>query len=1720
MLTPEQAKTQLEPWRLPDGNTRYKDELAKLPKSLKAIAEGLYGEAHNSEQGYQRLERVVQSSSACDALKASDRRRIFAIISTHLADSIERSWSLLQTAPYTHGYSLKAFRIPDNPQYTVASRGAWLHLMSRTFRNFKPDILTPIWVATWAAHLSQYRWGAEIGLGQLFAADLDDSCPHADELYEILRQSTTNEHEIAAFGQHVVIALLLSCRQDGWELIEKLLLAAQRQEGLRQSILERVDLSHPEAFRRMLRLILEHDLMRFSSVIRAFDVWFGMQWSALAAGKVKKMLTRVVEFLDQPETRAKALAGKDAEDAYFALWCGATEDALATIPLAEKLLASKKPEFRYIAANHLTNLQLVETGKLLEPLLDDADPRISFSVLMSQCGDMTDATQSSNGTFEKIEKLLKRIPGKSVELEPILWPWTGATVTTEQVTSILLSHRGERPISRIRPYFANIHRYTLARYVDSFVKQTTKWDEETAQAMLELAGDTYSEVRTSALSSLKEQKLTTEHVTILEGYLTRKSGDLRGGVLEVLCNQSDKVALASSERLLAAKDANQRLAGLELLRLLGDANRSKEKCRAQAEAYKASRKKLTRDEETRLTLIAAESKSQATLDDALGLMNPAERATITPPRKIKVTTITKAAVNCLKSLEELVHQHRAESFSVTYAHTRQSFDYVLGAVNHWQFPRPDSTKRPETELTRLPMADIWTTWEKNRPAALRDKDGLELLRAWLWLVTGSHGTRMQFADETEMNKGLQLAYKAFAAGQPEVELRYHVVEPILQWLLFLNPVNAIDYCLDVTEQCFSSIPSNLHHLLTEQQPMATERFFFSNQTTKDWRSISFLTQISKHLLQEVLRLCQVKMTPEQYARYWNLMRWRDQPVPNASRARVDLNVLMAAYDAGAAKLGDVADHLLATRDAGNDYIGNSFDLLKVTTARIPEKPIADWLKHHPEIQTLVNSAVERILDIELVRGDSPTAATVVSHSISSLLGIETLRRLLAALGKDEFKLARYYDTEQLKQRRSTFTKLIKAVFPAANDTPEKFASVMRSAIDEKQFSEERLFQLVFLAPQWVSHVEHYSGWKHLSEGVYWFLAHMRYVSGLDDAAALLVGESGQQDNDSTADSPEDGDADTNTALEAGIDTDSDEDNSDADEKAAPQRRRLSPWERLILERTPLSAYERDEGAIDVNWFKRTYALLGADRWETLAKAARFAANASQARRARFISEVLLNQADRQELIDGIEKRQLKESVRLLGLLPLASGRKRDADLIERCQILQEYRRYANQLSGLTKPSALLALEIGMKNLAQTAGYADALRLEWAFGAEKVKDLTKGSISVTHDKVTFVLSLDEVARPTLVASKDGKELKKVLPAAKKVPKVAELYARVKDIKRQSNATRKSLESAMCRGDTFSGKELREWCGHAILAPLLARLVVWGEGISGYPVSGGKGLSNYAGKVEPVKPNEQLRLAHPYDLLRSGDWHEWQKDCFAAERLQPFKQVFRELYVVTSQEKKDGTVSRRYAGQQIQPTQGMALFGQRGWNTQDGIFKVFHDLQLTVSLNFNYGITTPLEVEGWTVSDITFTDQTSWHPKRLDEVPSRVFSEVMRDIDLVVSVAHAGRVDPETSASTVEMRTALLRETCSLLKRPNVTFKPAHAVIEGRLGMYSVHLGSGVVHKLPGGSMCIVPVHAQHRGRLFLPFADDDPRTAEVISKVLLLSNDHEIQDPIILEQIRR
>ena len=495
-----------------------------------------------------------------------------------------------------------------------------------------------------------------------------------------------------------------------------------------------------------------------------------------------------------------------------------------------------------------------------------------------------------------------------------------------------------------------------------------------------------------------------------------------------------------------------------------------------------------------------------------------------------------------------------------------------------------------------------------------------------------------------------------------------------------------------------------------------------------------------------------------------------------------------------------------------------------------------------------------------------------------------------------------------------------------------------------------------------------------------------------------------------------------------------------------------------------------------------------------------------------------------ELITRIQGKRNQDTVRALGLLPLPAGEKARAEILSRYNTLQEFVRTFRQFGSQRQASEKRAAAIGMENLARTAGYPDPIRLQWAMEAQSCADLAHGPISVSAGDVTVSLSIESDGQPALACLRKNKLLAAIPAAIKKADaRIAALADRKTELKRSASRMRLGLEQSMVRGDTFSAAELRELMTNPLLSPLLARLVFVGEGVLGYPVDGGQGLLDCGGKIEPLKKGESLRLAHPHDLLATKRWPQWQHDCFKREIVQPFKQIFRELYVLTPTELAARNNSRRYAGHQVQPKQALALLGGRGWvaSMDEGVFRAFHDAGWTAFLTFQQGYFTPADVEGLTLEGVRFVkkgDRRDWSP--LTEVPPRVFSEVMRDLDLVVSVAHRGAVDPEASASTIETRSALLVETITLLGLENVRINQNHGMIKGHLADYTVHLGSAVTHRQPGGALFIVPVHSQHRGRLFLPFADDDPKTAEVLSKVLLLARDNQIKDPNLLAHIRQ
>ena len=430
-------------------------------------------------------------------------------------------------------------------------------------------------------------------------------------------------------------------------------------------------------------------------------------------------------------------------------------------------------------------------------------------------------------------------------------------------------------------------------------------------------------------------------------------------------------------------------------------------------------------------------------------MDAAKRTPKIAPRNLRPLFITPAAAACLDSLDDLVHAHRETT--IEYDSYQGSKSELLGNVT-WGFPSPELKQPAAPQIPKLPLAEIWQAWQAGRTKKLRDKDGLELVRALLWSRYRDTWQGEEWKRWAKQPKNANLVATFSGRAEP-TPLRYsRVVVQVVEWLLFLDPPDAREYLLDAVETAFSLVPSDEMAALANPVAPRRNHYYFdpSIDETPDWRDLPPFMMWSE-ALQNHQFLPGRKLTPAQMVRRWRIMHWCDEPFPGARRRRVDRELLLFAYDQRAANIADIADHLLGPRAAGN-YSPEPFDLLTELTSRQSAAEKEPWLAAHPEVKDLLDRAIERILQLELNRGDEPTAAVGPAHALGALWGIETLRRILQSLGKADFKLSASWRRDQKEDRRNTLTTLARLTYPRAAETSEEFLRVMKSCRRRKTIS--------------------------------------------------------------------------------------------------------------------------------------------------------------------------------------------------------------------------------------------------------------------------------------------------------------------------------------------------------------------------------------------------------------------------------------------------------------------------------------------------------------------------------------------------------------------------------------------------------------------------------------------------------------------------------------------
>ncbi|MET7420095.1 DUF4132 domain-containing protein [Dactylosporangium sp. NPDC005555] len=420
--------------------------------------------------------------------------------------------------------------------------------------------------------------------------------------------------------------------------------------------------------------------------------------------------------------------------------------------------------------------------------------------------------------------------------------------------------------------------------------------------------------------------------------------------------------------------------------------------------------------------------------------------------------------------------------------------------------------------------------------------------------------------------------------------------------------------------------------------------------------------------------------------------------------------------------------------------------------------------------------------------------------------------------------------------------------------------------------------------------------------------------------------------------------------------------------------------------------------------------------------------------------------------------------------------------------------------------------------------------------------------------TAVISVDERARVRVAWELDGTTTTK--PPADVDPEAAAEVRRVTaDLKKALADERQRLEDLLVEDrdwplDTWRERYLEHPVTGVFAGRLLWTVVDGDRRYTGLPRADGR-FTLAGGDAADPDVGARIRLWHPVDA-DPEQVRAWRARILADELHQPFKQAFREVYLLTPAEEETRTYSNRFAAHILRYQQAYALMKERRWGSNylggwDGGYsgeakREFPSADLTAVFHHDQATD-----GGGDPVQFCATDQVRFergrgrtrHEVPLAEVPARVFAEAMRDVDLFVGVtsiatdptwADRGTDDPRFDywqsvafgdlTSNGQVRRQVLEHLLPKLKiRDKARLDGHYLVVDGTRHTYRIHIGSGNILMSPNDRyLCVVPTNtAKPSGVRFLPF-EGDTILSIVLSKALLLAEDHKIKDESILRQL--
>ena len=1474
-----------------------------------------------------------------------------------------------------------------------------------------------------------------------------------DEVIQMLKDIINSETNTISFTHVMLRGINKSKNIDLYKDVMNLLAAAKLQAGVRQMILESADSGTVDYFKLVVKTIIDLDLTRFTSCMRAINTWIGFGYDTDNKREIKIVIERIDEYLNDETKRNVVFDTNHTLELYLSLWATGVYEAVDALKLVSIYLKGNKHQ-KLIAAYFLNQLRSpsMTTAAVID-YIDEED--LDVFAYLSRCVVVSNANFYNRKKHEVKKSLednlnildhMKRQQLFDVHADKVTimakdgyhilgkpFPWTAFSLHREELLHSMLFlcilNKTDSNVNKMMDLASTADstiRINIIRYVLDANEEKDKQD------LLSYLDDKSGPVREAAINELKDITLTDDEIIRISELLRLKTGGIRQIIIELIATQETKRQKMIIGMLVKDKLITKRLAGLDLLLKMSKQNDHHELF---IQDSITSIEKPTQEEWILINQLNEEdTQEEYTKDNGYGLFDPAYRPvfdfiykdTKTIDKFVKVPV--KRLIEIVTIFSKFIEEHKDYEFDVQYYDGSRD-QVIFGASNQWRIP----FDKGKINNCDAPFEDYVLSDQVEALIVENNFQPIELVRLRYLNQIGNTNTGMYQPSYYEKYKELFNEIFNTEDFNDYDELSKDIPYRELVSSILVNYTN-----LKIDNEIFTITSNILSDFITQY---GKEDIFKEN--IKDMSKFRYSAS-------ELQLLSAVEINF-----FINLKGNTHKDTENFKKS-VALSYKLASlqdYVYIGLDVLDIARAVVEEILPVNELYRTFFKVDPVHKMRNysnkDSRLAKEHFKQYPILETISDNVVERVIEIEMKRGDSATDVSAMAKAIHIHYGVNHFVNLLVALGKESF--TRGYTYGSTNTKKEVLSSLLKSCYPSNNDVQEYFNQSIKGVISDK-----RLIEAVMYAPAWSNYLENYLGWNGIKSAVWYFHAHS---------------------NDSVS-------------LE---------------------------YESEVALFSPISRVDFQDGAFDINWYTNTYKILGKKRFDLFFKSAKYISGGGSHRRAQLFVEAAQNKLKARSLEKEIMDKRNKDKLLSYGLIPL--GKNPESEALKRYEFIHKLLKQSKEFGAQRRESEKKASHISLINLAHNLGYEDTNIFSWRMECAKMDAISKHFETKQLKGYDVALEVDEEGSASIVIISDGKQLKSIPSKLKKEKYILELSEVKKSLKERYKRARESFENAMIGRTSFIYQDVVAFTHHLVINALMKKLVFISNNQFGF-IKGNEFVNDKEEKII-LNNNDLLFVVHPYDFMTHNVWPDYQKYIFEKGIVQPFKQVFRELYTLNADEKESNTISRRYAGHQIQPQKTVALLKARGWNVyyEEGLQKVDFKHNIISRMYAMADWFSPANSEAPTLETVEFFDRTSREHVMFDTIDPILFSETMRDIDLVVSVAHVGGVDPQASHSTIEMRRVLVEETLRLMKVENVLFNEKFAKIEGHYGQYNVHLGSGQIQMQAKGSINILAVQSQHRGKLFLPFLDEDPRTAEIVSKIVLLAKDTTIKDPMILDQIK-